>query len=52
MEATRQSLVSRAFTRSQRVGVRGKVCALGDGSGGSVGRVAVFFFTLFLSWDV
>jgi hypothetical protein len=52
MEATRRSFVSRAFTRLQRVGVRGKVCALGVGSGGSVGRGAVVFVTLFVSWDV
>ena len=52
MEATWRSLVSRVFTRSQRVGVRGKVRTLGVRSEGSVGGVAVFFYTLFVSWDV
>ena len=50
--ATIWSLVYRAFTRSWRVGVRGKLCALGVRFGGSVGRVAVVFVTLFVSWDV
>ena len=52
MVATRQSLVFRAFARSQRVGMRGRFCALGYGSGGSVGRAAIVFVTLFVSMDV
>jgi len=49
MGTTRWSLVSRAFTRSRRVGVREGVCALVVRFGGSVGRVAVVFITLLVS---
>ena len=52
MVATKRSLMSRAFNRSQKVGVRERIRELGDGSGGSVGRVAVVFVTLFVFGDV
>ena len=52
MGTTRRSSVSRAFTMSRRVGVRGGVCAWDVGFVGSMRRIAVVFVTLFVSWEV
>ena len=49
MGTTRRSFVSRAFTMSQKVGMRDRVFALVVKFGGSMERVAVVFVTLFVS---